>query len=196
MRPATSPTDSVHIIVAVDYPRMRQLIVDYLGTNDIRVTSLPDAHGVEDALPRETIDLLIVAVKPPGDDGMRLTQRLRDDSDLPIIMLAGRSDEADRVIPGDGWTVRLRRLIRQCRVQLAGRISKRAAVRAESRPNYLSFPAAQRRSLRACDRDAQVVRLRKKPGMDPSREILFARSAVLTTSSLPQRSAANFQTGT
>ncbi|KWR83181.1 response regulator [Cupriavidus sp. IDO] len=145
MRPATSATDTVHILVAVDDSEMRQLIVDYLGTNDIRVTSLPDARGVEDALARETIDLLIVAVKPPGDDGLRLTQRLRDDSDLPIIMLAGRSDEADRVmgleLGADDYLVkpfsnrellaRVRALLRRCRSRysVADRLTRIRAYR-------------------------------------------------------------------
>ena len=47
---------------------------------------------------RETIDLLILDLRLPGEDGMQIARRLREESDLPIIMLTGRKDEADRVI--------------------------------------------------------------------------------------------------
>jgi DNA-binding response OmpR family regulator len=46
----------------------------------------------------EVIDLLILDLKLPGEDGLQIVRRLRDDSNLPIIMLSGRRDEADRVM--------------------------------------------------------------------------------------------------
>jgi DNA-binding response OmpR family regulator len=46
----------------------------------------------------EVIDLLILDLKLPGEDGLQIVRRLRDDSNLPIIMLSGRKDEADRVM--------------------------------------------------------------------------------------------------
>ena len=47
---------------------------------------------------RETIDLLILDLKLPGEDGMEIARRLRAGSGMPIIMLTGRKDEADRVM--------------------------------------------------------------------------------------------------
>jgi DNA-binding response OmpR family regulator len=47
---------------------------------------------------RETIDLLLLDLKLPGEDGMQIARKLREDSDVPIIMLTGRKDEADRVM--------------------------------------------------------------------------------------------------
>ena len=47
---------------------------------------------------RETIDLLVLDLRLPGEDGMQIARKLREDSQLPIIMLTGRKDEADRVM--------------------------------------------------------------------------------------------------
>jgi CheY-like chemotaxis protein len=77
---------------------MRQMLADYLGDYDIRVTTLDSGREVADVMAREMIDLLILDLKLPGKDGMAITRRLRADSGLPIIMLTGRKDEADRVM--------------------------------------------------------------------------------------------------
>jgi len=45
-----------------------------------------------------TIDLVILDLKLPGEDGMQIARDLRGDSEIPIIMLTGRKDEADRVM--------------------------------------------------------------------------------------------------
>jgi DNA-binding response OmpR family regulator len=47
---------------------------------------------------RHTIDLLILDLKLPGEDGMQIARNLRAESDVPIIILTGRKDEADRVM--------------------------------------------------------------------------------------------------
>jgi DNA-binding response OmpR family regulator len=77
---------------------MRQLIADYLGDNDIQVTTLESGEAIADAMARQTIDLLILDLKLPGEDGMQIARNLRAESDVPIIMLTGRKEEADRVM--------------------------------------------------------------------------------------------------
>ena len=94
---ATAPS-SAHVLAIDDDPSVRQMIADYLGDNDIRVTTLESGRGVEDVITRETIDLLILDLKLPGEDGMQIARRLREKWDLPIIMLTGRKEEADRVM--------------------------------------------------------------------------------------------------
>lgn len=88
----------VHVLVVDDDEGVRQMIVDYLGDNDIRTTALPDGRGVDRVMAEDVVDLLILDLKLPGEDGMQIARRLRDDSNLPIIMLTGRKDEADRVM--------------------------------------------------------------------------------------------------
>jgi DNA-binding response OmpR family regulator len=88
----------VHVLVVDDDADVRQMIVDYLGDNDIRTTALPDGRDVNRIMAEDVIDLLILDLKLPGEDGLQIVRRLRDDSNLPIIMLSGRRDEADRVM--------------------------------------------------------------------------------------------------
>jgi len=89
---------SVHVLAVDDDSSVRQMIADYLGDNDIRVTALADGRGIAEALARDTIDLIVLDLKLPGEDGMQIARTLRADSNIPIIMLTGRKDEADRVM--------------------------------------------------------------------------------------------------
>jgi two-component system, OmpR family, response regulator len=100
---ATSPAMGVtptpiHVLAIDDDPSVRQMIADYLGDNDIQVTALASGRTVAEVMARHTIDLLILDLKLPGEDGMQIARHLRAESDVPIIMLTGRKDEADRVM--------------------------------------------------------------------------------------------------
>src|SRR5204863_1980989 len=77
---------------------MRELIADYLGQNEFRVTAVPDGPAMQAVLAENVIDLVVLDLKLQGEDGMALARRLRDESAIPIIMLTGRKDEADRVM--------------------------------------------------------------------------------------------------
>jgi two-component system, OmpR family, response regulator len=87
-----------HILAVDDDPSIRQMITDYLSDNELRVTALASGKDLNSILERETIDLLILDLRLPGEDGMQIARALREHSDMPIIMLTGRRDEADRVM--------------------------------------------------------------------------------------------------
>jgi two-component system, OmpR family, response regulator len=89
---------SAHVLVVDDDPSVREAIVDYLGDNEVKVTALESGHGIAAVMERESIDLVVLDVRMPGQDGMVIARKLREDSQLPIIMLTGRKDEADRVM--------------------------------------------------------------------------------------------------
>ncbi len=88
----------VHVLAIDDDPSIRQMIADYLTDNDIQVTSVGSGKEIADVMARNTIDLLILDLKLPGEDGMQIARNLRAESDVPIIILTGRKDEADRVM--------------------------------------------------------------------------------------------------
>jgi len=91
--------NSAHVLAVDDDPSVRQMIADYLGDNDIRVTSLASARQIAEIMARDTIDLVILDLRLPGEDGMEIARKLREESaGLPIIMLTGRKEEADRVM--------------------------------------------------------------------------------------------------
>src|SRR5260221_13525749 len=89
-------TQTAHILAVDDDASVRQMIADYLGDNEMRVTAVSSGREVAEGMGRETIDLLILDVRMPGEDGMQIARKLREDSGVPIIMLTGPHDEADR----------------------------------------------------------------------------------------------------
>lgn len=89
---------NVHVLAVDDDPSVRQVIAAYLGDNDMRVSTLPSGRGVAEAIERDNVDLLILDLKLPEEDGMQVLRRLRERWDLPVIMLTGRKEEADRVM--------------------------------------------------------------------------------------------------
>ena len=96
---AESMTTTAHVLVVDDDPSVRQMITDYLGDNDIRVTALASGRDIAETMARDTIDLVVLDLRLPGEDGMEIARKLREASaGLPIIMLTGKKDEADRVM--------------------------------------------------------------------------------------------------
>ncbi len=91
-------TSQPHVLALDDDPSLRALIVDYLTRNELRVTAVASGKDLAATLARETVDLVILDLKLPGEDGMQIAQRLRAESAIPILMLTGRVDEADRVM--------------------------------------------------------------------------------------------------
>ena len=88
----------IHVLAVDDDPSVRQMIADYLADNDVRATVVGAGRDIAEVMARQTIDLVILDLKLPGEDGMQIARQLRADSDIPIIMLTGRKDEADRVM--------------------------------------------------------------------------------------------------
>ena len=89
---------TAHILAVDDDPSVRKMIADYLGDNDMRVTALASGRDVAETMARETVDLVVLDWRLPGEDGMQIARMLRQESHIPIIMLTGRKDEADRVM--------------------------------------------------------------------------------------------------
>jgi DNA-binding response OmpR family regulator len=87
-----------HVLVVDDDPAIRELMTDYLGENELRVSAVADGKGMQAVLAEQVVDLIVLDLKLRGEDGMALARKLRDDSEIPIVMLTGRSEEADRVM--------------------------------------------------------------------------------------------------
>lgn len=87
-----------HVLAVDDDPAIRQLVADYLGDNDLRVTAVATGAELSAVMAQETIDLVVLDVRLPGEDGMQIARKLRESSGIPILMLTGRAEEADRVM--------------------------------------------------------------------------------------------------
>src|SRR5437867_7202989 len=94
----TMPTLEPHVLAIDDDADMRQLIADYLGQNDLRVTTVATGADMEKALAEHAIDVVVLDLRLAGEDGMQLAKKLRETTQIPIIIVSGRKDEADRVM--------------------------------------------------------------------------------------------------
>ena len=90
---------SAHVLAIDDDPSVRQMVADYLQDNDFRVTALAGGRQIAEVMERDTVDLVVLDLRLPGEDGMDIARKLREAfAGLPIVMLTGRKDEADRVM--------------------------------------------------------------------------------------------------
>ncbi len=87
-----------HVLAIDDDAGMRQLIADYLGEHDLRVTTVATGSAMEKVLAEQAIDVVVLDLRLAGEDGMQLARKLRETSEVPIIIVSGRKDEADRVM--------------------------------------------------------------------------------------------------
>ena len=98
-QPQPHPHSAVpHVLVVDDDPTIRELVTDYLGRNELRVSAAADSRAMRAILDEQVVDLVVLDLKLGGEDGMALARRLRDESQIPIVMLTGRAEEADRVM--------------------------------------------------------------------------------------------------
>src|SRR5438094_2916559 len=94
----TTTTLPPHVLAIDDDPAMRELIADYLGENELRVTTVATGAEMENVLAEQAIDVVVLDLRLAGEDGMQLAKKLRETSEIPIIIVSGRKDEADRVM--------------------------------------------------------------------------------------------------
>ena len=86
------------ILLIDDDVALGGMVADYLAQAGFRVTSSVTAGEGEQRLKREIYDLLILDLMLPDADGLEVCRRIRQSSDLPILMLTARGDAMDRVV--------------------------------------------------------------------------------------------------
>lgn len=91
-------TTPSHVLVVDDDAAVCALVTEYLTQNDFRVTAVNTGKEMMEVLAAEAIDLVVLDLKLRGEDGLHLARRLRESSKIPIIMVTGRLEEADRVM--------------------------------------------------------------------------------------------------
>ena len=87
-----------HILVVDDDAAIREVIQEYLTENDFKVSVAETGADMDKVLGAEHVDLVILDLKLPDEDGLAIARRLRESLDLPIIILTGRKEEVDRVM--------------------------------------------------------------------------------------------------
>lgn len=89
-----------HILVVDDDRDIRELITDYLIKSGYRATGAANGREMRAVLSSSLVDLVVLDIMMPGDDGLTLCRQLRSDprQNLPVLMLTARSEETDRIL--------------------------------------------------------------------------------------------------
>ena len=86
------------VLVVDDEPIVREVVVRYLAREGYATLEAADGDRARDLLERQTPDLVVLDVMLPGVDGLELCRWIRSRSELPVIMLTARGEEADRIV--------------------------------------------------------------------------------------------------
>ena len=87
-----------HILVVEDDHEISALIIRFLRANDLRVSAAHSANEMDRILENGRVDLVILDIMLPGEDGFSICRRLRKSSNLPIVMLTAKGDDIDRIM--------------------------------------------------------------------------------------------------
>jgi two-component system OmpR family response regulator len=91
-------TATPHILVVDDHREIRELVSRALAREGFRVSVAADGREMRKVMADAGIDLVVLDLMLPGEDGLSLCRRLRTDSNIPVIMLTAKGEEVDRVI--------------------------------------------------------------------------------------------------
>jgi DNA-binding response OmpR family regulator len=93
-----NPPMTARILIIEDDKRLAAMVADYLAKSGFRVVAAATARDGEQRLKRETFDAVLLDLMLPDADGLEVCRRVRQTSDVPILMLTARGDAMDRVV--------------------------------------------------------------------------------------------------
>jgi two-component system, OmpR family, response regulator len=86
------------ILIVDDDAEIRSLLASYLGKNGYRSMTAADGREMRRVLDRQNVDLIVLDLMLPGEDGLELCRELRARSNIPVVMLTARGEETDRIV--------------------------------------------------------------------------------------------------
>jgi two-component system OmpR family response regulator len=87
-----------HILIVDDDPRIRTALSRFLIEQGLRVTTAADGADMQTKMTNAEIDLVVLDVMMPGEDGLSICRKLSFDSSIPVILLTAVAGETDRII--------------------------------------------------------------------------------------------------
>lgn len=90
--------DKPHVLVVDDHKDIRETLAKFLGEHGFRVSTAPDGKAMRRVLDNSRIDLIVLDLMLPGEDGLTLCRELRAKSNIPVVMLTAMGEETDRVV--------------------------------------------------------------------------------------------------
>ena len=98
IKPVPESGSQPHILVVDDARDIREPLVRYLKESDYRASAADSAAAARRAMRTSGIDLVILDIMMPGEDGLSLCRSIRESSGVPVIILTARGDELDRIM--------------------------------------------------------------------------------------------------
>jgi two-component system OmpR family response regulator len=89
---------SPHLLIVDDDAEIRLLLSNFLQKNGYRVTVAGEGRAMRRVLAESRIDLVLLDLMLPGEDGLSLCRELRARTDIPVIMITARGEETDRIV--------------------------------------------------------------------------------------------------
>ncbi|MDF0489781.1 response regulator [Sphingomonas sp. H39-1-10] len=90
--------DTPHLLLVDDERSIREPLAQFLTKQGFRVTQAGDAEGARMRLAAYAIDLVILDIMMPGEDGLSLCRHIRATGDTPVILLTAKTEETDRIV--------------------------------------------------------------------------------------------------
>ena len=92
-------SDRAHVLIVDDDREIRGLLAQYLEKHEYRTTAVPDGKDMRRVMERSHVDLVVLDLMLPGEDGLAICRRLRSQHTAPaIIMLTAKGDDVDRIV--------------------------------------------------------------------------------------------------
>lgn len=91
-------TKQNHVIVVDDDKEIRELLKEYLEKNGMKVSTAEHGESFFEIYPSNPADLVILDIMMPGDDGLKICNKIRTYSNIPVIMLTAAGDPTDKII--------------------------------------------------------------------------------------------------
>ena len=87
-----------HILIVDDHREIRELLAKYFEKNGLRVSVANGGVEMGQQLRAAAVDLIVLDIMMPGEDGLALCRQLRQTSDVPVVLLTAVAEEADRIV--------------------------------------------------------------------------------------------------
>ena len=91
-------TTAQHILIVDDDRGIRDLLGKFLHQHGFETSQAKDGDEMRHYLAKQSVDLIILDIMMPGDDGLTICRQLRANSSIPIIMLTAISEEIERIL--------------------------------------------------------------------------------------------------
>lgn len=91
-------SDGAKLLVVDDDPELRELITAYLSKQGYEIVAVGDGRAMDHAFQAGGVDLVILDLMLPGEDGLDIAKRLKQTTDVPIIIVSAQGEEIDRIV--------------------------------------------------------------------------------------------------